>query len=73
MCCRSYLGMRVHRIDQDTLKREKRVLACQRSMGRHTYDNVAKSILDVHMAFNITSNAVGATTDNGSNFVKAFT
>ena len=72
MCCRSYHGMTVYWIDQDTLKKEKRLLACQRLMGRHTYDNAAKSIQDVHMAFNITSNAVATTTDNGSNFVKAF-
>jgi len=64
--------MTVHWIDQETLKREKRVLACQRLMGKHTYDNVAKSIQDVHMAFDIISNVVSTTTDSGSNFVKAF-
>ena len=37
----SYLGMTVHWIDRDTLKRCKAAIACARITGRHTYDIIA--------------------------------
>ena len=46
------------------------MLACKRLFGKHTYDNLAKAVQGVHMTFGITDKVV--TTDNGSNFVKAF-
>ena len=52
------------------LNREQKMLACKRLFGKHTYDNLAKAVQDVHMTFGIIDKAV--TTDNGSNFVKAF-
>ena len=48
------------------------MLACKRLFGKHTYDNLAKAVQDVHMTFGITDKVVGTTTDNGSTFVKAF-
>ena len=48
------------------------MLACKRLFGKHTYDNLAKAVQGVHMTFGITDKVVGTTTDNGSNFVKAF-
>ncbi|XP_042216587.1 uncharacterized protein LOC121862388 [Homarus americanus] len=69
---RSYLGTTVHWIDPEALKRQQRVLAYQRLLGRHTYDHLAKTIHDIHFIFGITNNVVSTTTDNGTNFVKAF-
>jgi len=41
---RSFLGMTVHWIDSDTLKRCKAAIACARMMGRHTYDILASNV-----------------------------
>jgi len=38
MCHRSYLGMTVHWIDRDTLKRCKAAIAWATITGHHTYD-----------------------------------
>ena len=40
---RSYLGMTVHWIDTDTLKRCKAAIACLRITGHHTYDVIFKN------------------------------
>ena len=64
--------MTVHWIDQHSLEREMRVLACRRLTGRHTYKVLAKMIEEIHMDFKIETKVKTTTTDNGSNFVKAF-
>lgn len=64
--------MTVHWIDSSTLKREKSVLACRRLTGRHTHDVLAKHMSDIHVQFRIDDKVCETTTDNGSNFVKAF-
>ena len=38
---RSYLGLTVHWIDRDSLKRCKAAIACVRVTGRHSYDVIA--------------------------------
>lgn len=70
---RSYLGMTVHWIDPHTLKRCKAAIACTRMMGRHTYDVLACKIEQVHASYGLTGKVCATITDNGSNFVKAFT
>ncbi|CAL1671783.1 unnamed protein product [Lasius platythorax] len=40
--------------------------------GRHTYDIIAKAINSVFMEYHIQNKVCCTTTDNGSNFVKAF-
>ena len=70
--CRSYIGMTAHWIDEDTLKREHAVLVCERLKGSYTYDVLAKAISGTYWKFGIENQVVSATTDNGSNFVKAF-
>ncbi|XP_011686460.1 PREDICTED: uncharacterized protein LOC105449160 isoform X2 [Wasmannia auropunctata] len=40
--------------------------------GRHTYDVLAQAINSVFLEYHIQNKVCGTTTDNGSNFVKAF-
>ena len=64
--------MTVHWIDSDNLQRKKAVLACRRLKGRHTYGALAMIIQKIHWEFEIDGKVRVTTTDNGSNFVKAF-
>lgn len=68
----SYLGMTVHWLDPATRERKQGVLACRRLKGSHTFEVLAKAISDVHSKFQLEDKVRGTTTDNGSNFVKAF-
>ena len=69
---RSFLGITAHWLDGETMKRECAALACRRLLGSHNYLLLGKEICKVHDQFNITEKVVATTTDNGSNFVKAF-
>ena len=64
--------MTVHWIDGDNMQRKKAVLACRRLKGRHTYYVLANIIQKIHWEFEIDDKVCMTTTDNGSNFVKAF-
>ena len=69
---RSYLGMTVHWIDGDNMQRKKAVLACRQLKGRHNYDVLANIIQKIHWELEIDGKVCMTTTNNGSNFVKAF-
>jgi hypothetical protein len=64
--------MTVHWIDGKTRDRKYATLACQRIKGRHTFSVLASAMEAVHCKFNIQDKLTRTTTDNGSNFVKAF-
>ncbi|CAB4002478.1 transposase [Paramuricea clavata] len=69
---RSYLGVTAHWLSADSFNRESSALACQRIMGSHTYDRIAAHLKTVHSDYGINSKVVKTTSDNGSNFIKAF-
>ena len=64
--------MTIHWIDPESLSRKRSVLACDRLQGVQSYDVIAKKMCHVHWNFAIESKVTKTTTDNGSNFVKAF-
>lgn len=71
-CFRGYLGVTAHWIDSETLTRKSAALVCRRFKGTHTHGRIAQLLRDIHREFHIEAKIVGCTTDNGSNFVKAF-
>ena len=70
---RSYLGMTAHWIDPYTLNRHKVAITCTRITGRHTCDVLASKIEQIHASYSIVGKVCATITDNGSNFVEAFT
>ena len=64
--------MTVHWIDGDNMQRKKAVLAYRRLKGRHTYYVLANKIQKSHWECEIDGKVCMTTTDNGSNFAKAF-
>ena len=69
---RSYLGVTAHWIDNVTLSRVSAALACRRLRGSHTFLALASALESVHRDYGISRSVVMTSTDNGSNFVKAF-
>lgn len=48
-------------------------MACKRFAGTHSYDKIAKLLIEILTSYGIQNDKViGTVTDNGSNFVKAF-
>uniref|UniRef100_A0A673AZV2 BED-type domain-containing protein n=1 Tax=Sphaeramia orbicularis TaxID=375764 RepID=A0A673AZV2_9TELE len=69
---RSFLGVTIHWIDEKSLSICSGALACRRIEGHHTHNVLAEMQDNVHRDFNIRDKITVTTTDNGSNFVKAF-
>lgn len=68
---KSFLGETIHWFDEN-LNRKSACLAITRVKGHLTYDVLGRTIEETHVKFNIMSKLSMATTDNGSNFLKAF-
>lgn len=68
----SYLGSTVHWLDPETRERKQAVLACMRLKGSHTFNVLAHALSEIHSKFQLQDKVRRTTTDNGSNFVKAF-
>lgn len=68
---KSYLGETIHWFDE-SLNRKSACLAIRRVKGSHTFDVLGRVIEEIHLQFNIVKKLSVETTDNGSNFLKAF-
>ena len=64
---RSFMGMTLHTIDPNTLKRKSYPIACERFRGRHTFDKCAEIIVNIHNQYDLgTEKVTKVLTDNGS-------
>lgn len=68
---RSFIGVTAHWIDSESLKRCSAALVCKQLRGSHTFGMLANALNDIHSEFEIWGKTV-RTTDNSSNFIKAF-
>jgi len=67
-----FIGLTAHWIDHTTLERQSAALACKKLKGSHTFDVLASAIDEIHSDYGIRDKVIRTTTDNGSNFLKAF-
>lgn len=69
---KSFLGVTLHWIDDETLERKSKALCCRRFESPHNADRIAVMLSTIYDEFNILSKVICTVTDNASNFVKAF-
>ncbi|XP_056453390.1 uncharacterized protein LOC130388084 [Gadus chalcogrammus] len=69
---RGFIGVTAHWFNPQTMQRSCAALACKQLKGSHTFYALAGALNDIHTEFNIREKIVRTTTDNGSNFLKAF-
>lgn len=69
---RSFLGVTAHWIDSKTLKHKCAVLSCERFLSPHTNERIAEQLQLVCSTFGVNGKVIATTTDNASNFLKAF-
>ena len=69
---KAFIGVTGHWISPDSLERVSAALACRRITGSHTFDVLANVLDDIHTSYGIATKVCKTITDNGSNFVKAF-
>uniref|UniRef100_A0AAY4ACV2 Transposase n=1 Tax=Denticeps clupeoides TaxID=299321 RepID=A0AAY4ACV2_9TELE len=69
---RSFIGVTAHWLNPCSFERRSAALACHQLRGSRTFDALAAVLTDIHAEYEISLKVVRTTTDNGSNFVKAF-
>lgn len=69
---RSFLGVTAHLVYPTDLTRQSAALACRQLRGSHTFDVLSAALNATHSEYGIRNKVVRKTTDNGSNFLKAF-
>lgn len=70
---KSYLGMTMHYIEENTYQRFSFAIACRRIEGSHNYINIEKCITEILRNYKIYIRKISHTvTDNATNFGKAF-
>lgn len=69
---KSHMGVTLHWINKDTLKRKKAALACKTLRGKHTFDVIASELEQIHSSNGLLNKVVATVTDNATNFIKAF-
>lgn len=69
---RSFMGITAHWIDPVTFKRHVATLSCDRFTFPHTNDRIAEHLQIMCHSYEIDEKIIATTTDNASNFVKAF-
>ncbi|XP_051809094.1 uncharacterized protein LOC127535333 [Acanthochromis polyacanthus] len=70
--CRSFIGVTAHWFNSQTMQRFCAALGCKQLKGSHTFSALASALNEIHTEFNIRDKIIRTTTDNGSNFLKAF-
>ncbi|KAL0152644.1 hypothetical protein M9458_052367 [Cirrhinus mrigala] len=70
--CRCFIGVTAQWFNHQTMQRSCAALACKQLKGSHTFSALAGALNDIHTEFNIREKIIRTTTDNGSNFLKAF-
>lgn len=69
---KSFMGVTMHWMGADTLKREKAAITCKRFRGQHVQCS-SNRIRDLFSLYGLNNNEVTACViDNGGNFMKAF-
>lgn len=70
---RSFLGVSIHYIDDESFERKSLVLCCEDFPRPHTHQHIAERVQMLYEKFSLMpSSIVASVTDNGSNFVCAF-
>lgn len=70
---RSFLGVSIHYIDDESFERKSFVLSCEDFPRPHTHQHIAERLQMLYEKFSLQpSSIVASVTDNGSNFVCAF-
>lgn len=69
---RSFMGITAHFIEPTTFKRQSAVISCERFLNPHTDKRIAEHLQLVCDTYGITEKVIATTTDNATNFLKAF-
>lgn len=65
-------GITAHWLDPCSFECHSVALACRQLRGAHTFDALASALNDIHAEYEIGRKIVRTTTDNVTNFIKAF-